>query len=215
MPNIEENLMLTGPQGQLEAIICRQQQAANSPVVIVCHPHPLHQGTMHNKVVYMLTHAFADLQLTTLRFNYRGVGASDGQYGEGEGETEDLLAVMASIQQQYPASPIWLAGFSFGCYVVANASQQQAVQQLLMIAPAVSHLPFDRFHHFPCPLLIVQGDQDDVVDYRLTEKWQQQLDQLPEWKILSGAGHFFHGQLTALRKVVRERYQSILSDEQR
>lgn len=205
-------MMLVGPQGSLEAILSRQQQHSHLPIVIVCHPHPLYQGTMNNKVVYMLARAFSTLGLSTLRFNYRGVGASDGSYGEGEGETADLLAVIDWFQQQYPHSPLWLAGFSFGCYVVANASQQRSVAQLLMVAPAVDHLPFNQFHHFPCPACIIQGDADEVVNYHSTEKWQQQLDQPPTWKMFAGAGHFFHGRLTELRQVVEQYYQDFLID---
>ena len=114
----EERIYIAGPEGKLEANV----SGLGSPlqvfnIGIICHPHPLHQGTMHNKVVTTVTRTWQKLGLATVRFNFRGVGESEGHYGEGKGEIEDLKAVIVFAQQRHPEAKIWLAGFSFGAVI--------------------------------------------------------------------------------------------------
>ncbi|MEM9242529.1 MAG: alpha/beta fold hydrolase [Pseudomonadota bacterium] len=206
----ETNLLLPGPQGQLEAILHQGDPAL--PMVVICHPHPLHQGTMHNKVVYMLSRAFAELSCSSLRFNYRGVGKSSGRYGKGEGESEDLLAVITWLHQHHSVHSLWLAGFSFGCYVVGRAAQQHPdkLQQLFMVAPAVNHLSFKQFDRFDYPLHIIHGDQDEVADYQAAYHWCQQLQSPAEFITVTGSSHFFHKKLLDLRQIIGDISASIL-----
>jgi len=136
--SVTNSFMLPGPAGQLEALVSTPQQNARETVAIICHPNPLFEGTMHNKVVTTIAKAFDLLGLTTVRFNYRGVGKSEGEYGETIGETEDCLAIVDWVQKTYPNYSLWLSGFSFGAYISASVANQMAVAQLVSIAPAVN-----------------------------------------------------------------------------
>ena len=123
-PEAQAELRLAGPAGAIEAAIDRPDpQHARAGTVIVCHPHPLHGGSMHNKVVVMVERSLRELGLNTLRFNFRGVGASEGEYDDGRGETLDLLAVAEWVARTRPGDALWLAGFSFGSYVALLAAQ--------------------------------------------------------------------------------------------
>src|SRR5690348_488965 len=114
-PEKEATLILPGPVGDLDVIATNHEQANNTtPIAIVCHPHPLHGGTMNNKVVTTLARTFKDLGLRSVRFNFRGVGKSGGIYDHGVGECKDLIAVIDWVKKIFPQAPIWLAGFSFG-----------------------------------------------------------------------------------------------------
>ena len=134
-----ENFLIQGPTGVLEALLVQPDSyVAGNPVSVVCHPHPLHGGTMANKVVHIIADAFNKLGITTLRFNFRGVGHSAGRYDNGEGEVDDLVAVTDWLKERYPEAPIWLAGFSFGSYVAALAHEKVSPTKLLLVAPAVN-----------------------------------------------------------------------------
>ncbi len=123
-PEISSTLQLAGPAGALEAAVDVPTESSRAGVAIVCHPHPLHGGTMHNKVVVMVARALGELGLSTVRFNFRGVGASGGTYDEGVGETADLIAVADWVRRTRPGDALWLAGFSFGSYVALRAAAQ-------------------------------------------------------------------------------------------
>lgn len=174
--------------------------------VVICHPHPLYGGTMHNKVIYTLARAFHQMGLRTVRFNYRGVGESQGEYGEGKGETEDLLTVLNWVKEVRPDDSIWLAGFSFGGYIAARGSSLWPIKQLILIAPSVRHFQFD----FPIesPLLLIQGDKDEVVPPEAVFKWAESLPDKPRVICMHEAGHFFHGRLTELRNLLVENLPS-------
>ena len=146
-PEGESAFFVSGPVGQLEAILLKNAQPSQG-VAVICHPHPLKEGTMHNKVVHTLSRAFLKRGIDSIRFNYRGVGKSEGSYGDSVGETADLLAVLAWVDSLYPHSQIYLAGFSFGAYIAAMGATQHACHQLFSIAPAVAHQPYDQLP--PC-----------------------------------------------------------------
>lgn len=203
---MRQTLTFPGPAGKLQAILSEPESdpALVSNAVVVCHPHPLHGGTMHNKVVHYLAKAFSDQGAAALRFNYRGVGDSNGSYDEGQGETEDVLAALDWMHKGYPHARLWLAGFSFGAYTSLKASTQRELAGLISVAPPV-HL-FD-MTHLPqpqCPWLIIQGDQDMVVSFAAVQHWVAQLSVMPRFVPLEGIGHFFHGKLHALHSVVGE-----------
>lgn len=197
-------LRIAGPAGDIEAVLTRahDESAAIPHTVIVCHPHPLHGGTMNNKVVHYLAKSFNDLGATAVRFNYRGVGASAGGFGEGTGETRDALAVLDWARDAYPNNAIWLAGFSFGAYVALKASHQRPTTGLICVAPAVRLYDFKSLARVSGPWLVVQGDRDDVVSYDEVTSWAQAISPPLAYVPMTGAGHFFHGRLNDLQQVV-------------
>lgn len=204
-PSIETSLLLPGPAGVLETIVTPAAVRSNK-IAIVCHPHPLHGGTMNNKVVTMAAKAMQQLGYSTIRFNYRGVGASTGHYGEFIGETADLFAIMDWVQSTVVHPQFCLIGFSFGSYIAAQGALQrpQVVEQLISIAPAVTHADFNEFIELKCPWLVIMGTDDEVVPLEAVRAWLKQLPlsvhiQLAE---IPGATHFFHGKLLELRDII-------------
>jgi alpha/beta superfamily hydrolase len=200
-------LHLTGPAGQLETIVS-PPAAESAPIIgIICHPHPLHGGTMQNKVVSTLARTFYDLGLWSIRFNFRGIGSSEGQYDEGRGELEDLLAVAAFAQQQFPAHSIWLAGFSFGAYIAmqgaAHLTIATQVKQLITIAPAVNYFASAPPLKIHCPWLLAMGEKDELVPIDTVKDWVKQQSVLIQTIYLPEVGHFFHGQLLELREKLK------------
>ena len=191
--------LIQGPAGQLEVI----QEAATGEerraIGIVCHPHPLFGGTMHNKVVTTLAKTFQFLGLNTVRFNFRGVGRSQGEFAHGQGELDDLLAVIQWMQQEHPRREIWLAGFSFGAYIAAKAVTEIPVKRLVTIAPPVQHFPMHTLPPILCPWVLAQGGQDDVVPAEEVLAWAEARTPKPVILEFPEAGHFFHGQLGDLR----------------
>lgn len=189
---------VAGPAGALACAIDEPAHgAAPVGVAVLCHPHPLHGGTMDNKVVQTLARAFLQLGYRVVRFNFRGVGASTGAWDEGRGEIDDALAVIAAHRE--PGLPLVLGGFSFGGYVASQAAQRlsEPAQRLVLIAPATS-----RFDTAPVPAdtLVIHGDADDVVPLSATLDWAR--PQVLPVLVVPGVGHFFHGQLTLLKTLV-------------
>jgi uncharacterized protein len=203
-PDETANLRLPGPAGAIE-IACGvpERKDARDGVAIVCHPHPLQGGTMFNKVATTLDRAFVELGLSTVRFNFRGVGKSEGAHDEGRGETDDLIAVAEWVRREKPGAALWLAGFSFGSYVVLRAAARLAPAQLVLVAPPVGRWDFSGIEWPQCPALIVQGTEDDIVDPQAVYAWAEQQTPLPTLVRMAGAGHFFHRRLIDLRGAVR------------
>jgi uncharacterized protein len=196
-----EHLVIEGQAGAIEAIV-EETTVPGSSYAIVCHPHPLFGGTMDNKVVTTVARALQETGIPTLRFNFRGVGASAGVFDQGVGETADADAVASWGQARWPGRTLVIAGFSFGAYVALRLAQQRVPRHLITIAPAVER--FDGFGITPprCPWLVVQGDADDVVDPAAVINWVNGLDPKPRLVVLPGVGHFFHGRLRELRDAV-------------
>ncbi len=199
----KEALSLSGPVGVLEALLEIPEGSRNERIGVICHPHPLHHGSMHNKVVHTVARAMMDLGAPVLRFNFRGVGASDGEYADGIGEAEDALAACAWMRGRYPGAALILSGFSFGATVACRAALTAAPAHLITIAP-----PPDRARallegrHPQCPWLLVQGDADGVVPAHDVQAWVEELDPRPDFEVLPGVDHFFHGSLTQLRQTI-------------
>ena len=190
---------VAGPAGAIECAVDAPSGASRG-VAVVCHPHPQHGGTMDNKVVQTLARAYTQLGCTAVRFNFRGVGASQGSWAGGPGEIEDALAVVAALRA--PGQPLWLAGFSFGAYVVSHVAAQLAAaaagaERLVLVGPAAS-----RFDMPPVPsdTLVLHGEADDVVPLAAVFDWARPQS-LPV-TVIPGAGHFFHGQLPLLKSLV-------------
>jgi uncharacterized protein len=203
-----ERVRLPGPAGALEALIETplgdEGEAAGTPpaFAVVCHPHPLYGGTLDNKVVHTLARAFNQLGAPTIRFNFRGVGASAGAYDEGRGESQDALAVIAYGRSRWPGAALWLGGFSFGGAVAVRAAGHAQPERLVLVAPAISRIGVDGAAAPACPWLIVQGDADDVVAPAEVLEWAQTLSPAPEVAVVRDAGHFFHGRINELREAV-------------
>lgn len=197
-----EMTQLAGPAGVLEVAVDRPDTEALGTAVI-SHPHPLFGGTLSNKVVQTLAKAFVQRGWASVRFNFRGVGASAGSYDEGRGELDDLLAVVAA---QAPQGRLCLAGFSFGAFVTSHAVQrlhgQREIDHLVLVGTAAS-----RFEVAPVPVelhsrtLVIHGEHDDTVPLSSVMDWARPQQSLPVLVVPAG-GHFFHGQLPMLRDLV-------------
>lgn len=203
-----EKATLAGPAGDIEAVFeWPGAAAAPAAVMVVCHPHPLHGGTMTNKVVTTLARTAHGLGAATLRFNFRGVGASAGTHDDGRGEVDDALAAISAARQRWPDAPLWLGGFSFGGVVALRASTRAEagrVERLVTVAPALgkAFADPDDIALPACPWLIVQGDADEVIDGALVIDWAHRIEPAARLALLPGAGHFFHGRLNDLMQQV-------------
>lgn len=197
---IQKTILIPGAAGMLEGRL-HVPDIAPTAVAVVAHPLPTMGGTMDNKVVTTLTKAFVELDYAVLRFNFRGVGTSEGRYDEGDGETLDAIAAANFLQHEFPGLPLLLAGFSFGGYVQARAADELNPQQLVLVAPAVGRFAMP---HVPANTFIVHGDLDEVVSINDLLHWAQ--PQQLAVVVLAGAGHFFHGRLVQLREVVTQHF---------
>jgi alpha/beta superfamily hydrolase len=195
---------ISGPAGMLEAAVDSSVGPAVATAV-VCHPHPLQQGAMSNKVVTTVARAFARLGADAVRFNFRGVGRSDGSYAEGVGEADDALAVVAWCRERWPERPLYLGGFSFGAAVALSIAARVAPSGLVTVAPPVDRVR-QSFVAPRCPWLLVHGEADDVVPAAPVLEWSRALPLPPKIVLLPGVGHFFHGSLAALTQAVTETF---------
>jgi alpha/beta superfamily hydrolase len=190
---------VAGPAGAIECAIDQPAQAPSRGLAVLCHPHPLHGGTMDNKVVQTLARALVGLGYSAARFNFRGIGKSEGSWDEGQGEIDDALAVIAALR--LPGQALVVGGFSFGGYVAAQAAARlpadQAAERLVLIAPAVANFAMPPV---PADTLVVHGETDDVVPLAACFDWAR--PQALPVTVLPGAGHFFHGQLPVLKQIV-------------
>lgn len=164
---------------------------------------------MHNKVVHTLSRAFHHCGYSTLRFNYRGVGQSKGQFGNYTGEIKDALSIINWLTQIQPNNQIVLAGFSFGAYVAASVCQQINAQALITIAPAVNHKDYIKLLPISCPWLIIHGEKDELVPINQVKEFIKHLHHNFEFKILENSSHFFHKNLIKLRNVIENYLKSL------
>lgn len=200
-PPRAEALEFDGPAGALEGLIDLPGEAPTG-VVVVCHPHPLHGGTMQNKVTHMLAKAFLKVGFAALRFNFRGVGGSDGRFADGEGETEDVEAALTIARQRFPDLPVWLAGFSFGAAMAVRVACRGDVDGLVTVAPAAFRFAARLEQQPRCPWLIVHGEDDELVPIEESIEWVNSLEPGPELVVFEKTSHFFHGKLVELREAV-------------
>ncbi|WP_115711155.1 alpha/beta hydrolase [Legionella sainthelensi] len=200
----EHSLLLQGIIGKLEAVLTVPDQNDSGFIAFLGHPHSLQGGTMNNKVVTTLARVFKDLGIPSLRFNFRGVGQSEGAYDAGQGESEDMLALARELQKEQPEKKLIFAGFSFGSYVAYRAAAQVHAHLLISIAPPIHHYNYHEFNPAPFPWIIVQGEEDEVVPPALVFDFAAQLD--PEVPVIrfANTSHFFHGKLIELKTKLRE-----------
>lgn len=194
----KQTLLISGPSGDLELLIS-SPESLRAITCVICHPHPVQGGTMHNKVVYTLASTMEVLNIKTVRFNFRGVQKSDGAFDHGMGELDDLIAVVDWVKAQCPNDDIWLAGFSFGAYIAIKGSQICNAKRLIAVAPPVGHMYFNDLPQITCPWILVQGEQDEVVDANKVLDWGRAQVPAPQLIVMSESGHFFHSQLVVLK----------------
>jgi alpha/beta superfamily hydrolase len=200
MPRRIESLFLAGPAGRLEALLEEPEGAPPREAALVCHPHPQHGGTMHNKVVYRMARGLRRAGFVVLRFNYRGVNLSAGEYGGGVGEIEDARAALAFLRERYPELPRTLAGFSFGSRIILKLGCEPGVASHLI---AVG-FPADSGPLGQCnvPRIFIQSTHDEFSPAPEMQAW---FDALPEPKRLvwiDAQDHFFAGALDQLEEAV-------------
>lgn len=200
----KQELFIPGPAGDIEAVLHLPDQSNSEYFGIVCHPHPLQEGTMNNKVVTTVVKAYNSLNIPCVRFNFRGVGKSAGSYGNVFGEVEDSVAVAQWIQQQYPQVQFCISGFSFGSYVAAALATQVPTKNLITIAPPVERMPYTELAPITCPWLVIQGETDDVVTPAAVYAWYDQLVANKTLKKFPDTGHFFHGKLVELQDTIEQ-----------
>ncbi|MBC9252128.1 alpha/beta hydrolase [Pseudomonas alcaligenes] len=206
----ETPLSFEGPCGPLEALYLEVPDAKG--VALICHPNPVQGGTMLNKVVSTLQRAVRDMGYSTLRFNYRGVGASAGSHDMGTGEVDDAEAAANWLRAQQPQLPLSLFGFSFGGFVAAVLAgrledQGVAVANLFMVAPAVQRLQAPEHLPEQAQLTVIQPEQDEVIEPAVVYAWSAALPRAHELLKVAECGHFFHGKLPELKELVQPRLQ--------
>jgi alpha/beta superfamily hydrolase len=204
----ETPVFIDGPVGQLEALYLDLEGAKG--VALICHPNPVQGGTMLNKVVSTLQRTARDAGLVTLRFNYRGVGASAGASDMGTGEVDDAQAAAQWLKEKYPDLPMTLFGFSFGGFVAASLGGRleasgSSLSHLFMVAPAVMRLTPETSLPQHCQLTVIQPETDEVVPPQAVYDWSDALPRPHELLKVAECGHFFHGKLTDLKDLVLPR----------
>ena len=196
-PRTTERITVDGPAGPIE-VVHNIPETALRGIALVCHPHPLQGGTLDNKVVQTLAKALFALRYAAVRFNFRGVGQSAGTFDEGVGETEDALVVLAHARRRFgEALPVVLAGFSFGAYIAVRASERIQAERLVLVGPAVGRFPI---RHVPDDTIVIHGEEDDVVPLADVFAWAR--PQALPIVVFPGCGHFFHGRLPQLARMV-------------
>jgi uncharacterized protein len=197
-----ETLLLPGAAGAIETLVA-MPAAAPKGIAVVCHPHPLHGGALSNKVTYQLASCALKAGLVAARFNFRGVGKSQGTHDAGRGETDDTLAIVAFLRERLAGAPLLLAGFSFGAFVSLKAAARARPALQVSIAPPFKYFEAEPLPPRPdAPWLVVHGRDDEVVDYAATKAVLEGYQPPPELVTLDGVGHFFHGRLRDLDAAV-------------
>ncbi len=210
--DVVERELIEGSAGAIECLVEEVSDGPRAASAVICHPHPLFGGSMDNKVVHTLSRALHRLGISTVRFNFRGVGKSAGEHDEGRGETDDALRVTDWLQQRLPAEALWLAGFSFGAWIAMRAASARDCQQLITVAPPVQRFAITDEPQPECDWLIVQGAADELVDSAAVVKWVNELQPGPELVVLPEVDHFFHGALTELREILISNLEKKLND---
>jgi alpha/beta superfamily hydrolase len=199
------NFFLQGHDGRLESVLWRPTGSAPAIAALVCHPHPLFGGTMHNKVVFQTAKALDSLGIAVLRFNFRGAGLSEGKHDRGKGEVDDVRTALEFLADEFPETPLLVAGFSFGCWVGLRAGCEDArVEKLIGIGAPVNNSDFSYLLTCAKPKLFVHGSDDEHGD---VDKVRQLVASLPgenELTVVDRVDHFFTGKIEELGKSIRE-----------
>jgi hypothetical protein len=204
------NLMIPASHGQLEGIL-KEPAGGRRGVALVCHPHPLGGGTMHNKVVFRAAAGLVDAGLVTLRFNFRGVGSSAGAFDNGRGEVDDFRAALNEMHERYPEAPLWAAGFSFGSWIaLETGATDPRVSALIAVAPPVARDGYDFSNTLEStkPKFFVQGELDELCSLKELRAFYARCHEPKEMVVIDGATHLFDGQ----GREVGEALEDLLGD---
>ena len=199
-----ERRLIPGPAGDLELLIEVPTAGAPVAVAVCCHPHPLFGGSLTNKVIHTVARAFVTAGAATVRFNFRGVGASAGVHDDGRGECEDLRAVVAWARERWPGLPLWLGGFSFGAWIGLRCHAALAATRLVTVAPPAGRWDFSDVAPPTQPWLVIQGLRDELVSAAEVEQFARANGAALHWAPIAEADHFFHGRLSEVRNAVTE-----------
>ena len=203
------DVIFNGPEGRLEGRY-QHSKTPTAPIALMLHPHPQHGGTMNNKVIYNLYHAFARQGFSVLRFNFRGVGRSQGVYDRGEGELSDAASALDWLQSiNENASACWIAGFSFGAWIgMQLLMRRPEIAGFVSVAPPANQYDFSFLAPCPSSGLVVQGSRDEIVPEaavaKLVDKLSQQRGITIDYRVVPGANHFFTEQMDELNGHVED-----------
>jgi alpha/beta superfamily hydrolase len=211
----EKPFFIQGSVGKIECLsgLPQNPEEDRKTIGIICHPHPLFGGTMTNKVTHMIEKAFRELGLHTIRFNFRGVGQSEGEFDDGMGETDDLISIYRWAKEIFPEYDCWIAGFSFGSYAALRACPEIKPTQFLTVAPPVERYDYTELEVPECPWLVIQGEDDDVVTPKAVYDYVNALNPRPQL-ITFKAGHFFHRRLIDLKGAIKNGILRQLPDQE-
>jgi alpha/beta superfamily hydrolase len=199
------NFFLLGPAGKLEAVLWTPATGTPTIAAVVCHPHPLFGGTMHNKVVFQAAKALDSLGIAVLRFNFRGAGLSEGAHDKGNGEVDEVQAALEFMAREFSGTPLLVAGFSFGCWVGLRAGCEDArVEKLIGIGAPVNSSDFIYLLKCAKPKLFVHGASDEFGDVERVRRMVASLPGENELTVVSGVDHFFTGKIEELGKAITE-----------
>lgn len=200
------------PSGHLEGILKPEEEdVAPLYAALVCHPHPLGGGTMHNKVVFKIAQILQTLGMPALRFNFRGVGHSTGVYDEGRGEMDDTRYALEFLSRRYPGLPVIIAGFSFGAWVgLRVGASDDRVQAMIGLGVPARMFDGDYLKDSHKPKLIIQGTNDELAPYDLAAKWFEQVSAPKSLVAVEGADHFFQGRLDEVQAIITTFVQNIM-----
>jgi alpha/beta superfamily hydrolase len=200
-PKTTERLVVDGPAGALEVVVNASEDTPRG-IALIAHPHPQQGGTLDNKVVQTLAKTFFALRYASVRFNFRGVGRSEGVFDDGLGETEDALAALAYAKARFGEIPIVLAGFSFGSFVQTRVAATVAAERMVLVGPAAARIGTTTV---PSDTIVIHGEEDDVVPLAAVFAWARPQE-LPI-VVFPGCGHFFHGRLSQLQRTIAGMWQ--------
>ncbi len=207
-----ERLTLSGPAGNLEALLEWNPDWSPRQLAVVCHPHPLYGGSMHNKVVFRAAKAAIHLDIPTLRFNFRGVGLSEGEHADGIGERDDARAAIDYLTARFPQIPVSMMGFSFGSVVaLAVGSQDPRVNSLVGIGLPANSSDFGFLEEVQKPKLVVQGTQDRFGSRENVEKVFRSMKEPKRLRFVQGADHFLNGKLHDLQLEIEDFLQGVVN----
>ena len=194
----EERIMLEAEGVKIEGLL---ENLGGEKGVVISHPHPLYGGSMHNNVVKAVAHAYQEEQYSTLRFNFRGVERSEGDFGNGVGEQEDVKAALQTLGKKN----MDLAGYSFGAWVNAlGLAKFEEAQRLIMVSPPVSVIDFGFLEYSPKVKLVICGSRDEIAEYKKVEKMLPKWNDQALFRVIQGADHFYSGYEEELKEILRE-----------
>lgn len=200
-----ESLFVAGPAGKLEALLEEPEERDPEQAALVCHPHPLHGGTMHNKVVHRVARGLRHAGHVVMRFNFRGVNLSEGKYGRGIGEVEDAKAALDTLRERYPQLPFTLAGFSFGSRVVLKLAQQSAdARRAIAVGFPAAYPNSEELIECPVPRIFVHSRVDAICSPQAAYNFYESLPGAKQFHWLEGHDHFFSGALPQLERLMVE-----------